>query len=263
MPLTPSPAPASEHRAERATATARGRSRRCPTPHAGGRERDRAPVVVHAGRPAGGEHRRDPADGRRRPQQADHRRPAVALRERREERERHAEEHRVHVDHVGAEQLLRVPAYLTPSSTPRRLGGSASGGGGGVRMNAKAVSESTKEPMSIAYAVGDARRAMITPASAGPAIWETLAKRPVDRGRGLELVALDQPREQGVQRRPEHGAGARRTARRDVEHPQLRGRNERVDEQRDRDEGGPNCAPKISRGGRRRRPARRPPAPTR
>src|SRR3954447_3640083 len=67
----------------------------------------------------------------------------------------------------------RENAYLTPSTMLLRLGGSASGGGGGVRMSVKAVSEAAKEATSIAYAVFTPAAAMTTPASPGPAISAT------------------------------------------------------------------------------------------
>ena len=62
-------------------------------------------------------------------------RPAVAVRERREQRERHAEEHRVDVD---AGRSRAAPGATRRSAGPRRsprsAGGAASGGGGGVRI---------------------------------------------------------------------------------------------------------------------------------
>ncbi len=98
-----------------------------------------------------------------------------------------------------------MPAYFTPSSTPRRLGGSASGGGGGVRISANAVRESTKEPMSIAYAAATLAAAMTTPASAGPAICDTLASDQL-----IAVAALSSSR--STSRGNSASKGGRRTA---------------------------------------------------
>jgi hypothetical protein len=57
-----------------------------------------------------------------------------------------------------------------PSAMLRRLTGGASGVGGIARMSQRATSDTPYVAASIAYAVETPAAAMMTPASAGPAI---------------------------------------------------------------------------------------------
>ena len=238
MPLTPSPAPATTSIASASHSDCARPKPTMPTPQpAAARVIARPLWCTRADQPEVSMAAIPPTAGRR-PQQADHRRPAVALRERREERERHPEEHRVDVDHVGAEQLLargRVLDALEHAAQARRLRvrrwwRRAHQREGGEREHEGADVDRVRG--------GHARRRDDHPGQRGPSDLGDARQRPVDRGRGLQLVALDQPGEQRVQRWSQDGLRGGEQCRRDVEHPQLRGRDERVDQQRDRDERG-------------------------
>ena len=110
-----------------------------PTPQHRRRDAHRGAVAVDARRPAA-RHRREQ---RRRPparRRAARARPAPPrwLGDGREERHRHAEEHRDDVDDVGAHQLRARAGVAQPlDDRARRLGGSASGGGGTARIIAQ------------------------------------------------------------------------------------------------------------------------------
>src|SRR4051812_34299155 len=67
-------------------------------------------------------------------------------------------------------------AYFTPATIPRRLGGSASGGGGGVRSRLNASSDPQNDATSTTYAHSTPAAAISTPASAGEPIVAISAK---------------------------------------------------------------------------------------
>ena len=66
-------------------------------------------MPVHAVGPSAGGRKEERADRRGRVEESQHPGAAEVLGDCREEGERHPEEHRHHVDHVGADQLLAAP----------------------------------------------------------------------------------------------------------------------------------------------------------
>ena len=142
-----------------------------PTPQPAAASSTARPCRWTRARPAARQRREQRAE-RTAPRRAARARPAPPsfVGERREERVRHAEEHRDDVDAVGADELRpahRVAEALARSR--RRLGGSASGGGGTARISAQAARARRRTSRGRRRTSPAGRASAIsTPPSAGP-----------------------------------------------------------------------------------------------
>ena len=120
----------------------------------------------------------------------------------------------------------------------RHDGGSASGGGGGVRI-ALRTTQRGREARDV-DAVGDGQAGARDEQAGERRARERrhVVEAELQRRGGLELVALHQPRDERVERRAAHRGEGGQQRRADVEHPQLRIGQRRVDEQRAGHDGG-------------------------
>ena len=125
MPLTASAPPARARQTSAGHSVSQKPNPTMATPQTGRGQHHREAVAVHARRPAAGQAGDQRAHRGRGVEQAEHAGPPSRLGQRREERERHAEDHRHEVDHVGPDQLLPaagVAEALADALEARALG---------------------------------------------------------------------------------------------------------------------------------------------
>ncbi len=221
MPLTMSqkPAMASASSASRGPTEAQDRDAHPP---ADGRETDGRAVTPHARRPAARQRRHERADLGRRVEQAEHAGAAVPMGERREQGHGHAEEHGHHVDGVGADQLLpagRVSQAGDHGPQARRFCVGRRRHGlhereGDDRDGERGDVEGIGGPEA---GDGDEHAAQH-----GAGDRAGRAAQPVEGARRHELVALNQTRQQGVERRPLQAVDAGHQGGDDEQQPEAR-----------------------------------------
>ena len=167
-------------------------------------------------RPSARERGDDRAGRGRGVHQPEHPRAAVALGERREQRERHAEEHRVHVDEVRPEQLLARPgvAHALDHRAPRRRGRVGCGRRRAHRAQREERGDERRRVDRVGHLEPGERDQRARERRAGD--HRDVAREEVDRGRRLELVALDELRDERVERRAAQRRERRHERRGDV-----------------------------------------------
>ena len=202
----------------------------------GGAHRDRPAVPPHAPHPAAHQREQRPADGLGRVEQAEHLRAAVVLGHRREERDGHAEQHRVDVHRIAPQQLLpraRVPPSLAHPRDARGRGlgrrrDRAHAGEEGQRDEERRGVDRVRgaEPERRDQHAGEGRAGDL----------RRVAAEAVERRGGGQLVARHEPRQHRVERRALEPARARHPRRDDEQHPDVRLVEQRVGEEDQRED---------------------------
>ena len=233
MPDDMSAAPAAASATQRERERLREAERDDRQPVGAGAERDRLAVAPRRVRPS----RSTSVNSTRadRPggvEQAEHLRPAVAVGDGREQRDRDAEQHRVDVDGVAARS---APGASGRSASPR---GSARGSAAprraaaGRRASARArrARRGTSRRRSRTWRPARPSRSA-RPRAPARRSGRPLPRKPSSAEAACELLARHEPRQHRVERRALQPAGGRHPRRDDEQQPHVRVGEQRVGEQ--------------------------------